>query len=248
MHEEPSPIVRRALPAPAAEAVVQYASLGVAAGLPLDEVFLALAEDADDRRLRAAAGRIAAALHDGATLPAALATVAGQLPPYLERALATSSDAGHTAAMLAGLTRHEAARRRLMRKVRAALFYPAIVLIVFVLVFAGLGLFVLPEVEATFVDLDMLDEYYYAPTGSRPGLPGTIFGAGRIAPYRSLAPRQHPAGRSAVDNAGPARVRDSFGRARRTARAAGRGAGLHRGVAARPESRAVDADCRREVP
>jgi type II secretory pathway component PulF len=145
---------RSRLTAAHAGEVVEYLASGSAAGLPLDEILLALAEETDHRGLRRAATRLAEDLRRGVDMRTALASV-GSLPPYLRSALAASTDLGQTAAVLTGLAQHETARRRLRRQMRAALLYPAIVLGLLLAVVSSLTMLVLPQFETIYVDFDL---------------------------------------------------------------------------------------------
>ncbi len=150
----PPPAGRR-LSADEASALVEHVAAGAAAGLPLDEVFLALAEEADQRGLRRAAARIADELRRGADLRGALAAVDCELPPYLRSALEASTDLGQTAAVLAGIALHETARKRLRRNLRSALLYPVIVLGLLSAVVVGLTLLVVPQFASLYYDFDL---------------------------------------------------------------------------------------------
>jgi type II secretory pathway component PulF len=152
--------------------VVEYLASGSAAGLPLDEIFLALAEETDHRGLRRAATRIAEELRRGADMRTALESV-GSLPPYLRSALAVSTDLGQTAAVLAGLAQHETARKRLRRQLRSALLYPAIVLGLLLAVVSGLTMLVLPQFESIYVDFDL----------ELPELTVLLLGMARVIPW-----------------------------------------------------------------
>jgi type II secretory pathway component PulF len=146
---------RRRLDAGATSELVEHAAGGTAAGLPLDEIFRALAEDTDNRRLRSVAGQIAARLHRGGDMTSALRDVEHQLPPYLRRALAASSDLGQTTAVLAGLAEHETNRVRLRRQMLSAMLYPAVVVGLLAAVVVGLAILVIPQFEAAYADTEM---------------------------------------------------------------------------------------------
>jgi type II secretory pathway component PulF len=144
------------LSAAAAGELVQHVAIGTAAGVPLDDAFLALAEDADHPALERVAARLAAELRRGADARTALEAVKGQLPAHMRRAVAASEDVGQMAAVLAGLAEHESARQRLRRQLRTVLFYPAIVFGLLAAVVTGLTVAVVPEFEKLYTDFDMV--------------------------------------------------------------------------------------------
>ena len=161
--------------------LVEYLASGSAAGLPLDEIFLALAEETDHRGLRRAATRIADKLRRGADMRSALESV-GALPPYLRSALAASTNLSKTAAVLAGIAQHETARKRLRRQMRAALLYPAIVLSLLLAVVSGLTVLVLPQFESIYVDFDLdLPELTILVLGVARAIPWLLVGASSSA-------------------------------------------------------------------
>jgi type II secretory pathway component PulF len=143
-HHEPA-----RLPIGGVGELLNHAADGTAAGVPLDEVFLAVAEDADNRRLREVSRRLAEELRRGGDFRTALNRLDGWMPAYLRQALAASGDSGQAAAVLQGLAQHESARKRLRLQLWSALLYPVLVLGLLAIVSAGLVVVVLPQ----FVDL-----------------------------------------------------------------------------------------------
>jgi type II secretory pathway component PulF len=149
------PEVRSASPATAGALVGQVAA-GAAAGLPLDEVLFAVAEDAGDRKLARAAAELGEALRRGVDLRQALAAMGGRLPGYLQRSLEASASVGQMAAVLTGIAEHEATRKRLRRQVRTALLYPLIVLGLLVALLMGLTTWLVPMFESIYQDFDLV--------------------------------------------------------------------------------------------
>lgn len=135
--------------------LVGGALAGVQSQLPLVELFLALAEDADGGPLRTAARRLADELQRGVALGAALRSVEGELPPYLRRALEASTDDAQVLAVIEGLMQHEASRKRLRRQMQTVLIYPTVVVVLLLGILAGMSIYVVPQFEETFRDLDM---------------------------------------------------------------------------------------------
>lgn len=125
------------------------------AGVPLDEIFLALADDSDNRHVRRVSRALATRLEAGDDLATAVGASEAILPRPFRRALAATTDPSQTAPLLRGMAAHEAARHRLKRRIRAAILYPVIVLALLSLVIFGLCLTVIPEFREMFIDWDL---------------------------------------------------------------------------------------------
>lgn len=151
---DPAP-ERRTLSRSGAGELVSALTVGTTSGIPLDEIFLALADDADDRRLRGIAARIGAELQQGADVSTALVSVAGSLPPYLERALSASMDLGQTASVMAALAHHESTRQKIRRQMRTALTYPLVVFAMLGVIVMGLTTLVVPQFDSIYTDFDL---------------------------------------------------------------------------------------------
>jgi type II secretory pathway component PulF len=171
---------QRSQPAPdgavAGELVAQTLG-GVGEGVPLDEIFLALADDADNRRLRRAAIEMRERVRRGEDLASAFRAIEAELPPFLRRALAGSTDGGQIVAVLEGLVQHETTRQRLRRQMQSALLYPAIVFALLVAILAGAAIFVVPFFEELMKDFAL-----EVPTATR-----VMLGVSRAIPFIVVA-------------------------------------------------------------
>ncbi len=128
---------------------------GARSQLPLGEIFLALADDADSGPLRTAARRLAETLQRGVALGPALRSIESELPPNLRRALEISTDDAQLLAVIEGLVQHEASRKRIRRQMQTVLLYPAVVLVLLFLILAGASIFVVPQFNLIFKDLEL---------------------------------------------------------------------------------------------
>jgi type II secretory pathway component PulF len=125
-------------------------------GVPLNEVFRALAEDFENGRLSRASSRLADELDRGVDLKTAMRSIDGErLPAYLYRSLVASVDVGQTAALLQGLARQQTTSKRLRRQVRSALLYPTVVLVLFATVLMGLMFTVSPAFREIYEDFGL---------------------------------------------------------------------------------------------
>lgn len=122
---------------------------------PLAEIFYALAEDAEDHRLRRLSSKLAERLAAGDDLSDAVAAIGAELPPHFRRALVNAANRGHLAGLLQGLAAHETTRKRLSRQLRSLLVYPALIAVLLLAVTSGLSLFVLPQFEELYRDFDL---------------------------------------------------------------------------------------------
>ena len=125
------------------------------AGVPLDELFRALADDADNRHVRRVSRALAERLAAGDDLPTAVAASASVLPSPFRQALAAVTDPSQTAPLLRGLAIHEAARQRLKRQIGSAIFYPLLVFTLLAVIVLVLCVTIVPEFREIFVDFEL---------------------------------------------------------------------------------------------
>jgi general secretion pathway protein F len=150
-NDNPPPSSNESLSGEARAGIVEQAAAAIGdAQLPLEEVFRALAEDADGRRWRRVCSRLADEVARGADLAAAADTAAAGLPAPLRRGLTEATRSGHAPAVLQAWANHDAARRQTRRRLRSALLYPAIVSAILAAVVTGLSLIVVPQFQEMF--------------------------------------------------------------------------------------------------
>ena len=125
------------------------------AGVPLDELFLALAEDTDDRQIRRVSRALAERLAAGDDLPTAIAASSKILPSAFRRAIAAATNDHQAIALLRGMAIHESSRKRLQRQIMTALFYPALVISLLSLIIVALCITIVPEFREMFLDFDL---------------------------------------------------------------------------------------------
>jgi type II secretory pathway component PulF len=154
MHDEPTNRDARFEPTPPAALLARTAD-AASAGMPLDEVFLALAEDADDRKLRNACLRLAEEIGRGVSFRQAVATAGPGMPAYVPQALLASADSGSMAAVLQGLAQQSAVRKRMRRRIWSALLYPLIVVFLLGMVATALVMVVVPEFQDLYAEFGL---------------------------------------------------------------------------------------------
>lgn len=125
------------------------------AGLPLDQGLAALAREMSSGKLQKVTEALANDLRSGHTLAQALERQKTRVPPYYAGLVAAGIKTGRIGEVLATLSVYA----RMLSHVRAivvdALFYPAVVMLFGVGIFAGLCIFVLPQFDQIFHDFQM---------------------------------------------------------------------------------------------
>lgn len=117
------------LSAEGSELLLSHLLTGLTQQVPLDEIFLALADDSSDRRLQRVARHLSAQLKQGASLEDALQGISNVLPRQLRRALEAGVEAGNLPGLIRGLSESEAACRQMRRGLMSALAYPLLVIL-----------------------------------------------------------------------------------------------------------------------
>lgn len=122
----------------------------VRAGLPLDEALEALADGAGSR-LRGVVMALRARVMEGVPLASAMDEFAGTFDRLYRASVRAGEHSGRLAEVLLRLAVHLEKRDALQRRLIGALAYPALLLLVALLVVCGLMFYVVPEVTAIFV-------------------------------------------------------------------------------------------------
>src|SRR4051794_6240924 len=125
--------------------------------LPLEISLAALAEEKGDPRLAAAAERLAARLRQGATIHEAIDSLDPQLPTEIAGLLRAGIEGGNLAGTFERFSQQRLAAERFNRRIRGALAYPLLILIILVPLLLFLSLYVIPMFG------DIYHEYGLAP-------------------------------------------------------------------------------------
>jgi type II secretory pathway component PulF len=123
------------------------------AGLPLDQGLAALAREMGRGLLQRVTAQLAEDLTAGHPLPEALQRQGRRVPPFYAALVAAGVRTGRVSDVLATLTFYTRAVADLRSAVLGALFYPAVVLGLAVVLFGIICLFILPVYEQLFTDL-----------------------------------------------------------------------------------------------
>jgi type II secretory pathway component PulF len=125
------------------------------AGLPLDRGLAALAQEMERGRLREVTAHIAEDLRRGRTLPEALESQGGHVPPYYASLVTAGVRTGRIGDVLTTLSVYARSMANLRAIIIDALFYPIVVLCLAVTMIIVLFVFILPRFENIFRDFNM---------------------------------------------------------------------------------------------
>ncbi len=134
--------------------LVQAVGTAAAGRVPLDVTLAALAEEKDDPRLAAVAGRLAARLQQGATIDQAIAEVDRDLPAEVHGLLRAGIESGDLAGTFEHFAAQRLAQQRIDRQIRAAVAYPLVILAILVPLVLLLSIFVIPMFREMFEEFD----------------------------------------------------------------------------------------------
>ncbi len=127
----------------------QLATL-VGAGLPVEEALAALAQQASRRRIGALVMNVRSRVLEGHSLAAGLAQYPTTFSSMYRSTVAAGEQSGYLDAVLDNLARYTEKRFESVRNVQMALFYPALLVVISLLIVAGLLVYVVPDIVAVF--------------------------------------------------------------------------------------------------
>jgi general secretion pathway protein F len=131
----------------------QLATL-VRSGTPLEEALATVARQNDKARIKKILMAVRARVNEGYTLEAALAQFPSAFPELYRATVAAGEKSGHLDAVLDRLAEYAEARQDMRQKIGMALFYPATLTLIAILVVVGLLTYVVPQVVQVFEHMD----------------------------------------------------------------------------------------------
>jgi type II secretory pathway component PulF len=155
MTEQNQPPPKGPLSPRQADLLLEHLAAGVADGVPLVELFRALADDMTDSRLRRFAAHLSARLEQGIDLPTALTAMRSLLPEHMRQALLLGLASGNLPAVMSGLAKSERSRNQMRRGLLAVFAYPLLALGMLLLLLLFMTLVVIPGFEGFFLDFEM---------------------------------------------------------------------------------------------
>ena len=127
----------------------QLATL-VSAALPLEECLRAVSQQTDRPRLKSMLLAVRSRVMEGHTLAAGLGDFKHVFPELYRTTVNAGEQSGHLERVLERLADYTESRQQMRQKVQLAVFYPAMLTIVAVLVVGGLMTYVVPQVVQVF--------------------------------------------------------------------------------------------------
>ena len=127
----------------------QLATL-VRAGLPLEECLRAVAQQTDRARLKSMLLAVRSRVMEGHTLAAGLSDFTYIFPELYRTTVEAGEQSGHLERVLERLAEYTESRQQMRQKIQLAVFYPAMLTIVAILVVGGLMTYVVPQVVQVF--------------------------------------------------------------------------------------------------
>ena len=127
----------------------QLATL-VGAGLPVEEALAALAQQSSKRRIGALVMNVRSRVLEGHSLAAGFAQYPATFSSMYRSTVAAGEQSGYLDAVLDNLARYTETRFESVRNVQMALFYPALLVVISLLIVAGLLVYVVPDIVAVF--------------------------------------------------------------------------------------------------
>ncbi len=124
--------------------LLQTVGSAAASRIPLEVSLAALAVEKGDRRLAAAAERLASRLQQGGTIREAVDSLDHQLPTEVAGLLRAGIESGDPAGTFARFGQQRLAAERFNRRIRGALAYPLLILCILVPILLFLSIYVIP--------------------------------------------------------------------------------------------------------
>jgi len=130
----------------------QLATL-VRAALPLEECLRAVAQQTDRSRLKSMLLAVRSRVMEGHTLAAGLSDFRHIFPELYRTTVEAGEQSGHLERVLERLADYTENRQQMRQKIQLAVFYPALLTIVAILVVGGLMTYVVPQVVQVFENI-----------------------------------------------------------------------------------------------
>ncbi len=130
----------------------QIATL-VRAGLPLEECLRAVSQQSANQRLQSMLLAVRSRVMEGHTLAAGLSDFKNVFPELYRTTVEAGEQSGHLDRVLERLADYTESRQQMRQKIQLAVFYPAMLTLVAVLVVGGLMTYVVPQVVQVFENI-----------------------------------------------------------------------------------------------
>jgi general secretion pathway protein F len=143
-------LLRRGISATDLALITRQLATLVRAALPLEESLRAVAQQTDRARLKSMLLAVRSRVMEGHTLAAGLSDFKRIFPELYRTTVEAGEQSGHLERVLERLADYTENRQQMRQKIQLAVFYPAMLTIVAILVVGGLMTYVVPQVVQVF--------------------------------------------------------------------------------------------------
>jgi general secretion pathway protein F len=143
-------ILRRGVSATDLALITRQLATLVRAALPLEECLRAVSQQTDRARLKSMLLAVRSRVMEGHTLASGLGDFRHIFPELYRTTVEAGESSGHLDRVLERLADYTESRQQMRQKIQLAVFYPAMLTVVAVLVVGGLMTYVVPQVVQVF--------------------------------------------------------------------------------------------------
>jgi general secretion pathway protein F len=145
-----SPLLKRGISATDLALITRQLATLVRAALPLEECLRAVSQQTDRPRLKSMLLAVRSRVMEGHTLAAGLSDFNHVFPELYRTTVEAGEQSGHLERVLERLADYTENRQQMRQKIQLAVFYPAMLTLVAILVVGGLMTYVVPQVVQVF--------------------------------------------------------------------------------------------------
>jgi general secretion pathway protein F len=145
--------LRRGISATELALITRQLATLVRAGLPLEECLRAVSQQADQGRLKSMLLAVRSRVMEGHSLAVGLSDFPHVYPELYRTTVEAGEQSGHLDRVLERLADYTESRQQLRQKIQLAVFYPALLTVVAILVVGGLMTYVVPQVVQVFENI-----------------------------------------------------------------------------------------------
>jgi general secretion pathway protein F len=145
--------LRRGISATELALITRQLATLVRAGLPLEECLRAVSQQADKGRLKSMLRAVRSRVMEGHSLAVGLSDFPHVYPELYRTTVEAGEQSGHLDRVLERLADYTESRQQLRQKIQLAVFYPALLTVVAILVVGGLMTYVVPQVVQVFENI-----------------------------------------------------------------------------------------------
>jgi general secretion pathway protein F len=145
--------LRRGISATELALITRQLATLVRAGLPLEECLRAVSQQSDKGRLKSMLLAVRARVMEGHSLAVGLSDFPHVYPELYRTTVEAGEQSGHLDRVLERLADYTESRQQLRQKIQLAVFYPALLTVVAILVVGGLMTYVVPQVVQVFENI-----------------------------------------------------------------------------------------------